>query len=83
MLILIQRILEIKGTNNLLDVWPNLELFMHGGVSFTPYIEQYKKLIPSDQMHYLETYNASEGFFGIQDLSNSSCPNFSIILPLQ
>ena len=72
MLILIQRILEIKGTNNLLDVWPNLELFMHGGVSFTPYIEQYKKLIPSDQMHYLETYNASEGFFGIQDLSNSS-----------
>lgn len=72
MLILIQRILEIKGTNNLLDVWPNLELFMHGGVSFTPYIEQYRKLIPSDQMHYLETYNASEGFFGIQDLSNSS-----------
>jgi len=72
MLILIQRILEIKGTNNLLDVWPNLELFMHGGVSFTPYIEQYKKLIPSDQMHYLETYNASEGFFGIQDQSNSS-----------
>lgn len=72
MLILIQRILEIKGTNSLLDVWPNLELFMHGGVSFTPYIEQYKKLIPSDQMHYLETYNASEGFFGIQDLSNSS-----------
>jgi hypothetical protein len=72
MLILIQRILEIKGTNNLLDVWPNLELFMHGGVSFTPYIEQFRKIIPSDQMHYLETYNASEGFFGIQDQSNSS-----------
>jgi hypothetical protein len=72
MLILIQRILEIKGTNNLLDVWPNLELFMHGGVSFTPYIEQYKKIIPSDQMHYLETYNASEGFFGIQDQTDSS-----------
>jgi hypothetical protein len=72
MLILIQRILEIKGTDNLLDVWPNLELFMHGGVSFTPYLDQYKKLIPSDQMHYLETYNASEGFFGIQDQSDSS-----------
>lgn len=71
MLILIQRILEIKGTDNLLEIWPNLELFMHGGVSFTPYREQYRKLIPSDQMHYLETYNASEGFFGIQDQSNS------------
>ncbi|HYX08277.1 MAG TPA: GH3 auxin-responsive promoter family protein, partial [Bacteroidales bacterium] len=47
--------------------WPNLELFTHGGVSFTPYREQFKKLIPSPDMHYLETYNASEGFFGIQD----------------
>jgi hypothetical protein len=67
MLVLLQRILEIKGSKNILEVWPNLELFMHGGVNFGPYRDQYKALIPSDQMHYLETYNASEGFFGIQD----------------
>lgn len=70
MLVLLQRILEIKGSKNILEVWPNLELFMHGGVNFGPYRDQYKALIPSDQMHYLETYNASEGFFGIQDRDN-------------
>lgn len=69
MLILLQRILEIRGASNMLEVWPNLELFMHGGVNFAPYREQFRKLIPSSQMHYLETYNASEGFFGIQDQS--------------
>lgn len=72
MLILLQRILEIRGASNVLEIWPNLELFMHGGVSFTPYREQYRKIIPSDKMHYLETYNASEGFFGIQDQSDSN-----------
>jgi len=66
-LVLIKRILEITGKDNLIDVWPNLELFIHGGVSFVPYREQYKKLIRSDKMNYMETYNASEGFFGIQD----------------
>jgi len=66
-LLLLKRILEKTGKQNLLEVWPNLELFMHGGVSFTPYREQFKKLIPSDKMNYFETYNASEGFFGIQD----------------
>ncbi len=66
-LVLIKYILEKTGKNNLLEVWPNLELFTHGGVSFTPYREQFKKLIPSPDMHYMETYNASEGFFGIQD----------------
>jgi hypothetical protein len=71
-LVLIKRILEIKKTNNLLDVWPNLELFMHGGVSFEPYREQFKMLIPSEKMNYVESYNASEGFFGIQDQSNSN-----------
>ena len=70
-LVLIKYILEKTGKNNLLEVWPNLELFMHGGVSFVPYREQFKKLIPSGQMHYLETYNASEGFFGIQDSSDN------------
>ncbi len=71
MLILLQRIVELKGANNILDVWPNLELFMHGGVNFGPYREQYRKMIPSDAMNYLEIYNASEGFFGIQDQRNS------------
>lgn len=67
-LLLFKRILEITGKTNLLEVWPNLELYFHGAVNFTPYREQFKKLIPSDSMYYLETYNASEGFFGIQDL---------------
>ncbi|QJD95309.1 GH3 auxin-responsive promoter family protein [Mucilaginibacter robiniae] len=67
-LLLFKRILEITGKENLLEVWPNLELYYHGAVSFTPYREQFKKLIPKDDMYYLETYNASEGFFGIQDL---------------
>jgi len=66
-IILFKRILEITGKNNLLEIWPNLELYFHGAVNFTPYREQFKKLIPNDDMYYLETYNASEGFFGIQD----------------
>jgi hypothetical protein len=71
-LILAKRILEVTGKKNLLEVWPNLELYFHGAVNFTPYREQFKKLIPSDKMYYLETYNASEGFFGIQDQENST-----------
>jgi len=67
-LVLANRILEITGKSNLKEVWPNLEMFMHGGVNFEPYREQFKKLIPDDSMNYVETYNASEGFFGIQDL---------------
>ena len=66
-LVLIKHILDYTGKENLLEVWPNLELFTHGGVSFTPYREQFRKLIPSDQMHYLEVYNASEGHFAVQD----------------
>ena len=66
-LVLLKRVLEVTGKNNILEVWPNLEVFTHGGVKFEPYREQYEKLFPSDSMHYMETYNASEGFFGIQD----------------
>lgn len=55
------------GSEYLTDVWPNMEVFFHGGISFEPYRDQYKALIPSDRMHYMETYNASEGFFGLQD----------------
>jgi hypothetical protein len=70
-IVLAKRILEITGKDNLLEVWPNLEFYFHGAVNFNPYREQFKKLIPSDDMYYLETYNASEGFFGIQDQSDS------------
>jgi len=66
-LVMIKFILDYSGKSNLIDIWPNLELFIHGGVSFAPYREQFQKLIPSGNMHYLETYNASEGFFAIQD----------------
>lgn len=65
-LVLLKRVLEITGKSNIKEVWPNLELFIHGGVSFTPYKQQFFKLIGAP-MNYLETYNASEGFFGIQD----------------
>lgn len=71
-LVLIKMILAYTGKSNLLEVWPNIEAFFHGGISFTPYREQFRKLIPSEQMHYMETYNASEGFFGLQDDPASS-----------
>lgn len=65
-LVLCKRILEITGKNNLEEVWPNLELFLHGGVNFAPYRKQFQKIMPAG-LHYMDTYNASEGFFGIQD----------------
>ncbi len=71
-LVLAHRILEITGKNNLKEVWPNLEMFMHGGVNFEPYRAEFKKIIPDEGMHYVESYNASEGIFGIQDLKSSN-----------
>ncbi len=70
-IVLAKRLLELTGKDNLLEIWPNLELYVHGAVSFTPYRDHFKKLIPNKEMYYMETYNASEGFFGIQDLSDS------------
>ena len=67
MLSVLNRVMELSGKQHLEDVWPNLEVFFHGGVSFTPYRQQYQRLITSSAMHYMETYNASEGFFGLQD----------------
>ena len=67
MLVLLKKILHKSGKSNLLEVWPNLEVFFHGGVSFEPYRKQFKEIIPSEKMIYLDTYNASEGFFAIQD----------------
>ncbi len=67
MLVLLNNTLEVTGKNHILEVWPDLEVFFHGGVSFDPYVDQYKALLPSNDVKYYESYNASEGFFGIQD----------------
>jgi len=67
MLTLIKAVIQKAGKETLSDVWPNLEVFFHGGIGFEPFRTQYQTLIPSDKMHYMETYNASEGFFGLQD----------------
>ena len=67
MLSVLTCMMEMTGKTHLEEVWPNIEVFFHGGVAFTPYREQYKRLITSPNMHYMETYNASEGFFSIQD----------------
>lgn len=72
MLVLLNKVLEETGKTNLLEVWPNLEVYFHGGVSFDPYREQYKKILPKDSFKYYEIYNASEGFFAIQDLNHSN-----------
>jgi hypothetical protein len=77
-LVMIKHLLQHTGEKNLLEIWPNLELFIHGGVSFIPYAEQFKSLIPSENMHYLEAYNASEGFFAIQD--DPSSPDMLLML---
>ena len=67
MMSVLQRVLETTGKATISEVWPHLEVFFHGGVAFTPYREQYARLLPHAGMHYMETYNASEGFFGLQD----------------
>ena len=72
MLVLLNNVLETTGKNNLFDIWPNLEVYFHGGVSFLPYKDQYKNILPKSDFKYYEIYNASEGFFAIQDLNNSS-----------
>jgi hypothetical protein len=72
MLVLMNKILEETGKNNLVELWPNLEVYFHGGVSFDPYREQYHKILPKNNFKYYEIYNASEGFFAIQDLNYSN-----------
>ena len=78
MLSVLNRVMELSGKEHLEEVWPNLEVFFHGGVAFTPYREQYRRLITSPRMHYMETYNASEGFFGLQD--DPSDPAMSLMV---
>lgn len=66
-IVLLEKILEMTGKKNMLEVWPNFEAFYHGAVSFTPYRGVFKKFFPDPKVLYIETYNASEGFFGMQD----------------
>lgn len=71
MMVLLNNVLETTGRDHILEVWPHMEVFFHGGVSFEPYQEPFKKLLPSSAIKYYETYNASEGFFAIQDQNDS------------
>jgi len=70
-LLLLRHVLKVTGKKNISEVWPNLKVFFHGGVSFDPYQKQFQEIIPDSQMQYFEIYNASEGFFGIQDQRDS------------
>lgn len=72
MLVLLNNVIETTGAKDLFEVWPNLEVYFHGGVSFEPYVEQYKNLLPGNQFKFYEIYNASEGFFAIQDQNHSN-----------
>lgn len=78
MLSVLNRVMELSGKQYLDEVWPNLEVFFHGGVAFTPYRGQYQHLVTSHEMHCMETYNASEGFFGLQDDPNDAAMSLMI-----
>ena len=71
MMVLLNAVLETTNSKTILDIWPNLEVYFHGGISFEPYINQYKNILPNHNFKYYEIYNASEGFFAIQDQNNS------------
>jgi hypothetical protein len=71
-LVLLKRVLELKGAKNIHEIWPNLEMYIHGGVNFSPYQKQFDEIIGPGTMNYYDSYNASEGYFGIQDRSRSS-----------
>lgn len=67
LLVVLQNVLEYNNCDNLLQIWPNLEVYFHGGINFDPYVSQYEKLVPTNDFLYYEVYNASEGFFAVQD----------------
>lgn len=88
-LVLFNKVIERTGANHLLEVWPNLELFAHGGVNFAPYESQFRALMPGDQVTFMENYNASEGFFAVQDDPNfdglmllTCCATFYEFIPM-
>jgi hypothetical protein len=70
-IVLFNKILEYTGKNNILEVWPTLRFYLHGGVNFEPYRETFKKYIPSSDFHYIEAFNASEGYFAVQDTNDA------------
>ncbi len=72
MLVLLRKVLKKSGKENIHDIWPNLEVFFHGGINFEPYRDQYDSILNPEKIWYSNTYNASEGFFGIQDQKNST-----------
>jgi hypothetical protein len=72
MLVLLNKVLQETGKTNMFELWPNLEVYFHGGVSFEPYKKQYQNILPKSEFKYYEIYNASEGFFAIQDLNYSN-----------
>ncbi|KRP00720.1 MAG: hypothetical protein ABR92_05400, partial [Polaribacter sp. BACL8 MAG-120619-bin41] len=72
MLVLLNELLDTTGNEHLFQVWDQLEVYFHGGVSFSPYKDQFKKLLPRKSFNYYEIYNASEGFFAIQDRNKAS-----------
>jgi hypothetical protein len=76
MLLVLKEVLKISGKESIAEVWPNLELFFHGGVAFTPYKQEYKKML-SDSVFFMNMYNASEGFFGLQD--QRSCDDLLLL----
>lgn len=78
MLVLLNNVLETTGKNHIHEVWPALEVYFHGGVSFAPYRDQYNTLLPENNLRYYEVYNASEGFFAIQD--NNNCSELLLML---
>ena len=71
-LTVLQEVLEYRGAQNIHQVWPNLEVFFHGGIAFGPYREQYAAITDPAKMHYIENYNASEGFFAVQDTADAT-----------
>jgi hypothetical protein len=77
-IVLFQRILEQTGVDHLLQLWPNMQAYIHGGVGFEPYRDTFRKFLPSDSFTYLEIYNASEGYFAIQ--SDLASPDLLLLL---
>ena len=70
-MLLMKKILEISGKSNIHEVWPNLELYIHGGMNFSPYKQAFEQMFPNPKMNYVEAYNSSEGYFGLQDQVDS------------
>ncbi|MEJ6685952.1 MAG: GH3 auxin-responsive promoter family protein [Crocinitomicaceae bacterium] len=71
-LVLFQRVLDITGKANVHEVWPNLELYIHGGMNIAPYQLTFDKMLPKSEMNYVQSYNSSEGYFGLQDKKNAT-----------